>query len=81
MHRNAILFPSLLFARYDLYIENGHAAPKQSSMIISKILIDYSIFENYRLDENNYSFESPFESLRVTINLSMYYASINRDLL
>lgn len=34
-----MLLPLLLLDRYDLYMENGQAAPKQTSIIISNTLI------------------------------------------
>ncbi len=39
MNRKNMLLPAVCFDLYDLYMENGQAAPKQSNIIISKILI------------------------------------------
>ena len=45
-----MLLPLLLLERYDLYIENGQAAPKQISIIISNtliIILSYSLISTY----------------------------------
>jgi hypothetical protein len=48
MNKKVMLLPLLLLDRYDLYMENGQAAPKQTSIMISNTLI--MIYK----DANNY---------------------------